>query len=152
MKALTRRRAALGLAAGLLACGAFMLGGCKGKQAATATIDQLEITRYRYVIDEKRGVGRVLAEVHNTGQAPVREVEARGYLRSRGGENRGESIVTLKDIKPDEKRAFSIEIVSHGKVQDAVIELQAPGTQRPVEGTKSAPAGAEKAPSPLQGK
>ena len=152
MNGLMRRKVALGLLVGLVACGGFALGGCRHKTVATATIDQLEVTRYRYVIDEKRGIGKVFAEVHNTGSTPVREAEARGYLRSRSGENRGESITTLKDIKPDERRPFSIDIVSHGKVQDAVIELQAPGTQRPVEPAKAAPTTAEKAPSPLKGK
>ncbi len=96
---------------------------------AGSPYDNLQITRYRYVIDDHQGIGRVFAEVQNSGKSDVREVEARAFLRSRGGEIRGENATVLRNLKPGERRAFSVEIAAHGKATDVVIQFQPVGAK-----------------------
>ena len=118
------RTRVLALAVGILVSG---LGncGCRGTDQQ-GSVDDLAIRRYRYNIDEDRGIVRVVGEVENQGKVPVAEVEVRGILRSPSGSKRGENMTVLQNIGPHQRRIFSLTITSHGRTSSVELELAPP--------------------------
>lgn len=108
-----------------LALGAVLVvGGCRG--AVRANLNDLFISKQRYNLDENKGIVRIYAMIENTGQAHFKQVEVHAILRSAGGEKRGENNVLLQNIRPLEKRTFSLTVTSHAPASDVVLEIRKP--------------------------
>jgi hypothetical protein len=88
--------------------------GC-GPHYPEGSIDDLFVTRKHFAIDNEKGVGRVFAEVKNTGEGLIKQVRMEAVLRSSEGDKRGTNNVILEDIKPGEVRTFSITVTSHSR-------------------------------------
>ncbi|MCE5218620.1 FxLYD domain-containing protein [bacterium] len=114
---------------GLLACllGA-LAGGC-GTRAPRVTEDiaNLRIDRYRYNLDEEHHLARVMAEIVNHGDRPVKEAMVIVTLRGPGGEERGINRVVVTDIKPGQPKVFTITVTGHGKERDVEFRIARPG-------------------------
>ncbi len=101
------------------------IAGCRGKEDG-GTVEDLFIRRYRCNIDENHGVVRVVGEVENKGKRPVAEVEVRAIPCSPSGSRRGENMTVLRNIKPGERRIFSLTVTSHGRATSVQLELTRP--------------------------
>ena len=99
--------------------------GCRGGEDG-GIVEDLFIRRYRCNIDENHGVVRVVGEVENKGKQPVAEVEVRAIPRSPSGSRRGENMTVLRNIKPGERRTFSLTVTSHGRAASVQLELTKP--------------------------
>ncbi len=101
---------------------ALLLPGC-GLRYPAGSIDDLFVSNKRYVIDKDKGVVYAFARVENTGDGIIREVKMEAVIRSPDGNKRGTNNTILKDIKPGEKRDFSVVITSHS--QGHTVEITA---------------------------
>lgn len=101
------------------------LTGC-GKGNEQGAIDDLSIRGHRVNIDEAHEVVRVVAEVENRGSAPVAAVEVHAIPRSAGGSKRGENIILLKNIKPGERRVFSLRATTRPPTASVELKLVEP--------------------------
>jgi len=45
---------------------------------------------------------------------------------SAGGDKAGENSTLLRDIKPGEKRDFALNVTSHGRTHDVMLEVREP--------------------------
>lgn len=90
------------------------LAGC-GHRYPQGSIDDLFIVDQRYNIDKEKGVVRVYARVENIGEGIVRKVRMEAVLRNADGGQRGTNNVVLENIKPGEKRDFSLVVTSHSQ-------------------------------------
>jgi len=97
-----------------LVVGLICASGC-GPRYPVGSIDDLFVTNKRYNIDKDKGIVRVFAQVENTGEGLIRQVKMEAVLLSADGDKRGTNNVVLKDIKPGEKRNFSIAVTSHSR-------------------------------------
>ncbi len=97
-----------------LAVALICASGC-GPRYPAGSIDDLFVTNKRYNIDKDKGIVRVFAQLENTGAGLIREVKMEAVLLSADGDKRGTNNVVLKDIKPGEKRNFSIVVTSHSR-------------------------------------
>jgi hypothetical protein len=100
----------------------FLPAGC-GLRYPAGSLDDLFVSNKRYVIDKDKGLVHAFARVENTGEGIIREVKMEAVIRSPDGNKRGTNNVILKDIKPGEKRDFSVVITSHS--QGHTIEITA---------------------------
>lgn len=100
-------------------------GGCGGR-GREGKIEDLFVSNERHVVDEEGGTVRVYGEVQNGGQGRVRQAAVYVILRSAGGETRGENNLILENIQPQEKRLFSLDVHSHGRVADVDVEVRKP--------------------------
>lgn len=91
-----------------------MWSGC-GPRYPEGSVDDLFVTRKHFAIDNEKGVGRVFAEVENTGEGLIKKVRMEAVLRSSEGDKRGTNNVILEDIKPGEVRTFSVTVTSHSR-------------------------------------
>ncbi len=89
-------------------------GGC-GPRYRAGSIEDLFVSKQRYNIDKDKGVVRVFAQVENTGEGLIREVKMEAVLLSADGDKRGTNNVVVENIKPGEKRNFSIAVTSHSR-------------------------------------
>lgn len=110
------------LAASAACLVALLLPGC-GLRYPAGSIDDLFVSSKRYVIDKDKGVVYAFARVENTGDGIIREVKMEAVIRSPDGNKRGTNNTILKDIKPGEKRDFSVVITSHS--QGHTVEITA---------------------------
>lgn len=104
-----------------LLAGALVTIGCAcshDRPPPTQDVSGLVITRYRYQVDEKRGVTRVVAEIRNAGDKHVSAATVTAILLGPGGENRGENRTVVRDLKPGQCHTFSLIITSHGRERD----------------------------------
>jgi len=113
--------AVLALVVALGLCGGCARGG-RGK------ISELFINNQRYVIDDTREVVHVFGRLDNTGQGRFRQVEIEVTLLSKTGGSRGENIVILQKIQPQEQRLFAVDVTSHGRVSEVVVKIREPNT------------------------
>jgi hypothetical protein len=119
------RKRPLILALGLL-CLTAALTGCPGR-ARKPNIADVFVSNQRFSIDNDRGLVQVYGRLDNTGQSRFRQVEVHAILRSAGGEKRGENSLLLQNIKPLEKRNFSLPVTSHSRATDVILEVREPG-------------------------
>jgi hypothetical protein len=98
--------------------------GCR--QQAAGDLQELVIANRRFVIDTDRNVVRVYGRLENIGDHRFRQVEVRAFLKSTGGNRRGENLIVLENIAPREKRTFSLSITSHSRVNDVILEIRQP--------------------------
>lgn len=108
-----------------LLAGVVLLAGCPGGRQPPDLSD-LFISNRRFNIDDSRGLVRVFARLENAGQDRYREVEVYATLVSAGGDKAGENTILLREIKPGEKRDFALNVTSHGRTHDVVLEVRAP--------------------------
>lgn len=85
------------------------------------------ITNERFNIDEETGKVWVYGQLENLSASAFRQVEVHAILLSAARDKRGENSVKLQNIKPGEKRIFSLTATSHGRVASVDLEIAAPG-------------------------
>ncbi|MBD3291963.1 MAG: hypothetical protein GF393_03500, partial [Armatimonadia bacterium] len=102
------------------------LAGCGGEEIGT--IDQIEVTQYRPLIDESADVVRVVGLARNTGEKATPEVELIVTLRSRTGSFKGQNRVPLSPLEGGAEEEFSVAINSHGSVEKLEMQVVEPGT------------------------
>ena len=114
---------------GLVAClVGVLVSGCGSRTPrATEDIANLRIDRYRYNLDEEHHLARVMAEIVNHGDRPVKEAMVIVTLRGPGGEERGINRVVVTDIKPGQPKVFTITVTGHGKERDVEFRIARPG-------------------------
>ena len=100
-----------------------LLSGCR--QPPTVTPD-LEFTRFRVNVDDKRALARVVGEIVNRGKTTVPEIEIHATLVGAGGSERGENMVPMRDLGPGESRAFALNITTHGAVSNVKLRWEFP--------------------------
>lgn len=103
---------------------AWLAAGCRPQ--AAGDLQELVIANRRFVIDSDRNVVRVYGRLENTGEHRFRQVEVRAFLKSTGGNRRGENMIILENIAPREKRTFALSITSHSRVNDVILEIRQP--------------------------
>lgn len=104
----------------LWAAGIALCVGC-GPRYPEGSIDDLFVSRKHFAIDNEKGVGRVFAEVKNTGDGLIEKVRMEAVLRSSEGNKRGTNNVILEKIKPGEVRTFSVTVTSHNRAHTVQI-------------------------------
>lgn len=105
-----------------------VLSGCGPRGGAGRDdVSRLEVTRYRLNIDEKHSTARIMAEIHNTGDEPVREAVVTAILLGRRDEKRGENKITIRDIQPGRPKLFGMTVTTHGRERDVEFRISAPG-------------------------
>jgi|LSQX01.1.fsa_nt_gb hypothetical protein len=115
-----RRIILVGLAFSALA----LIVGCRSQ--SNGDLQALIVTNRRFVIDSDHNVVRIYGRLENMGDSRFRQVEVRAFLKSPGGNQRGENMVLLNHIAPYEKRNFALSVTSHSQVNDVIIEIRAP--------------------------
>lgn len=124
IRATGRSLEAVALAVGLAA---LAVCGCgRGAHGPSEDVSKLEVTRYRLNIDEAHGVARIVAEVRNFGEHPVREATVTAILRGPGDEQRGLNRTVVKDIGPNQTKAFSMTVTTHGRERDVDFRITGP--------------------------
>ena len=111
---------------GAAAAAALLCGLGLGCRRAPEPTPDLEITRYRYNLDEKADVVRVVGEIVNRGATRVPQVEVRATLISLQGTPRGDNSVTIAELAPGEARTFAVDVTSHGGVSQVELTWQLP--------------------------
>ena len=91
---------------------------------------KLEITRYRFVIDDEHDKARIIAEITNRGDTPIDEATVTAILRGAGGQPRGENRVVVRDLPPHQSKVFSIAITTHGREKDVDFRITGPERRR----------------------
>lgn len=86
----------------------------------------LEITRWRYNLDEKHEVVRVVGEIVNHSEAPVPEVEIYATLLSSAGSKRGVNMQVVHNLRPAEKRTFALNVTSRGRTSRVELHYEIP--------------------------
>ncbi len=92
----------------------------------TRSIEDVEVRKHRWYVDDSRAKVLVVGEVTNTGKATVVAVEVRAILRDHRGSARGENGVVLEDLQPGEVRVFDLEVTRHGGTATVTLELKQP--------------------------
>ena len=105
--------------------GLVTLSGCRGA-ARTTSFDNVQVSRYRWHLDEKGLKVRVVGEVRNTGSVVVAAVAVRAVLRNARGAVRGENTIVLDDIQPGEARVFAQDVMWHGGAVRVRLEVRSP--------------------------
>ena len=101
--------------------------GCgRSRPDAQKDLAKLQITRYRFNIDEEHKTARIMAEITNFGSVAIRETSVTAVLRGPGGEARGENTVTVTDIKPGASKVFSVRVTPHGRERDVDFRIGDP--------------------------
>ncbi|MGD9496297.1 MAG: hypothetical protein AB7Y46_08300 [Armatimonadota bacterium] len=115
------------MAAALLVCSAGLVASC-GIRGGRATLDQVSVTQYRYVVDESEDVVRVVGLVRNGGQERTPPGEIVVTLRSRTGSMKGQNRGELPPLEGGEERRFALAVTSHGNVESVEITIVPRGT------------------------
>ena len=110
----------------LLALAALVLVAASGCRAPAPPEAELEFTRWRYNVDEKHDLVRVVGEIINHGEATVPQVEVYAALFSAQGNPRGENMTVVSRLRPGEKRTFALNVTSHGGVYRVEPRYQLP--------------------------
>jgi len=114
-----------------------VLAGCgKRDVAKQADASGLWVSRYSINFDGDHDVTRVLAEVSNGGDKPVKVATVTAILRGPTGENRGENRKVLRNLQPGKRRVFSINVTSHGEEHSVEFRIE-PGDKRESEADKA---------------
>ncbi len=108
-----------------IVAGLVVAGGCVGRGGAGKASDVF-VHRYRYNIDEEHNLVRVFGELENRGQYPVQAVVVKAIIRNRSYSKTGENIVVVKNIKPRERRTFSLTVTSHGGASTVECQVMEP--------------------------
>lgn len=104
---------------------AALAAGCS-RNGGNGEFGDLFISKHRWVEDEERELVHVYGELQNTGDSRFREVEIHATLRSPARSNRGENSVILQNIRPREKRLFSLSINSRDSVSSVELQVRKP--------------------------
>ncbi len=92
-------------------------------------LSALQITRYRYNIDEEHKIARVVGEIANSGPTAVKEVAVTVTLRGRNGDSRGRNTILVTDIPARGVKVFSATVTTHGRERDVDLRLFPVGAQ-----------------------
>jgi len=108
------------------ACVVAIVPGCRGQEMGT--LDQIQIVKYRYVLDESDDVVRVIGLARNAGELPTPEAELVATLRSRTGSFKGQNRIALPGLEAGAEEEFAIAANSHGSVEAVEFQIVEPGT------------------------
>lgn len=86
----------------------------------------LEITRWRYNLDEKHEIVRVAGEIVNHSDSTVPEVEIYTTLLSSSGSKCGVNMEVVRDLRPGEKRTFALNVTSRGQTSRVELHYEIP--------------------------
>ncbi len=99
--------------------------GCGGPRT-TSSIDNLEVRRYRWYVDDVKTKVWVVGELQNIGEAAVEAVEVHVTLHDSHGSVRGTNTVVEEDLKAGEIRVFHTEVTRQGGTATVTVELKQP--------------------------
>ncbi len=102
-----------------------VISGCGGPRT-TSSIDNLEVRRYRWYVDDVKTKVWVVGELQNTGEAAVEAVEVHVTLHDSHGSVRGTSMVVEEDLKAGESRVFHLGVTRQGGTATVTVELKQP--------------------------
>ncbi len=108
----------------LLALAAALLAGSCARHVGTYDVSALEISRYRYLIDPKDELVRVVVEVHNAGPETVAEAVVVITGIGRNGEKRGESRSAIKKVAPGERRPLNIAFKNRARLATVEVSIE----------------------------
>ncbi len=100
--------------------------GCGKRGSKHGTADQLRQTRLMFSPSEKGRTCYLKAEVENTGRLRIPRVKVTATLRSATGKPRGINHCFLKDVKPGERRMFSLTVSAHDSFKHVELSFSDP--------------------------
>ena len=100
--------------------------GCGRRASERGSPDQLVQKRLMFSSDEKGRTCYVKAEVENGGELSVPRVKVTATLKSATGKPRGINHCFLKDIKPGERRTFSLTVSAHDSFEHVELSFGEP--------------------------
>ncbi len=100
--------------------------GCGRRHQGRGTAAQLRQVRLMTAPDSRNRTCYVVAQVENGGQWPIRKAKVAATLLSAGGKPRGVNYYFLSDMKPGERRTFSMTVEAHGSFRDVQLSFHEP--------------------------
>ena len=110
-----------------MATGAAGPGCGRGRTGNHSDVSELYIARYRFNIDETQDIARIVAEICNPTDQPVKEAVVTAILLARGGEQRGENKAIIRDLRANDTTVFSMTVTTHGRERDVQFRISPPG-------------------------
>lgn len=100
--------------------------GCGRRPPGPGAASQLRQVRLMMAPDSRNRTCYVVAEVENAGRLPIRRAKVTATLMSAGGKARGMNHYFIADLKPGERRTFSMTVEAHGSFRDVVLSFHEP--------------------------
>jgi hypothetical protein len=100
--------------------------GCGRRGSRYGTAEQLRQTRIMFSRDEKGRTCYIVAEVENTGKLPIPRAKVTATVKSGTGKPRGINNHVLQDMKPGERRTFSMTVSAHDSFQHVDLSFSDP--------------------------
>lgn len=111
---------------GLCILATAVLCGCARQEMAE--VADISVVNYRYIIDERSSIVRVVGEVRNGTELPAPEAEIVATLHSRTGSQKGQNRVGIPGLEAGETHQFALAVTSHGALKRLDLTLVEPGT------------------------